>query len=367
MSTRTELERRISDLPVGDGDPGSLGVLVVGGLSLLATFALFLANSSLTAIPLFVAVATVVYGWIERQAVTAKALTFVATVSTTVILGLIAIFVFVESIPAADVMSGTVFGVTVPGIGMLTRLEEPMWQSRQGIFSMLPMIYGTAVTTVIAVAVAGPLGIAGALFISEIAPQWAREIVKPGIEILAGIPSIVYGFIGFVVINQYTFDVLGTSYGSLFAVGLVIGLMSLPTVVTVAEDAIASIPESMKSGSLAVGATDWQTMKSVTLPAAFSGVAAAVLLGVGRAIGETMAATVMLGHSQALPEPIYDVFFNGETLTSVIASQYGTAVQGVHMSALYAAGVILFVTVAVISVASQVIEWRMKEKLEGNT
>jgi phosphate transport system permease protein len=366
MATTTDSERPIADREVGGRDLGSLGVLVIGGLSLLATFALFLANSSLTAVPLFVGLGAVGYGWARRQAVTAKALTFVATVSTIVVLGLIAVFVFVESIPAASAMSDSIFGVSIPGLGMLTRVEEPFWASREDIFSMIPMIYGTAVTTLIAVLVAGPLGIAGALFISEIAPQWAREIVKPGVEILAGVPSIVYGFIGFVVINQYTFDVLGTSYGSLFAVGLVIGVMSLPTVVTVAEDAIDSIPESMKSGSLAVGATDWQTMKSVTIPAAFSGVAAAVLLGVGRAIGETMAATVMLGHSQSLPQPIYDVFFNGETLTSVIAAQYGNA-TGNQLSALYAAGVVLFVSVAVISVASQLIEWRMRKKLEGKS
>jgi phosphate transport system permease protein len=366
MATRSELERRLADVSVGD-DAAEIGLQVIGGLSLLTTLVLFLLNSSLTAVPLLITLAAVGYGWIRHQATTARALTFVATVSTVLILGLIAVFVFIESIPAAEVMSGTVFGITIPGLGMVTRLQEPLWQTTTGIYSLLPMVYGTAVTTVIAVAIAGPLGVAGALFISEIAPNWAREIVKPGVEILAGIPSIVYGFIGFVVVNQYTFDVLGTSYGSLFAVGLVIGLMSLPTVVTVAEDAIDSIPESMKSGSLAVGATDWQTMKSVTIPAAFSGIAAAVLLGVGRAIGETMAATVMLGHTQAIPEPVYDVFFNGETLTSVIASQYGNAVQGVHMSALYAAGVVLFITVAVISVASQLIEWRMKQNLEGGT
>ncbi|MEZ3143986.1 phosphate ABC transporter permease subunit PstC [Halobaculum sp. MBLA0143] len=358
----TEIGRRIADVDVTDR--GAV-LQAVGGLSLVATLVLFLLNSSLTAVPLLVTVSTVVYGWGRHQATTARALTFVATVSTVLVLGLIAVFVFVESIPAARAMSDTVLGVSVPGLGMLTKTSEPFWAARDKVFSMVPMIYGTVVTTLLAVSIAGPLGIAGALFIAEIAPDWAREVVKPGVEILAGIPSIVYGFIGFVVINQYTFDVLGTSYGSLFSVGLVIGLMSLPTVVTVAEDAIDSVPDSMKSGSLAVGATDWQTMKSVTLPAAFSGITAAVLLGVGRALGETMAATVMLGHSQNLPAPLYDVFFNGETLTSVIASQYGNATE-TQLSALYGAGVILFATVAVISVVSQLVEWRMKRNLEGD-
>jgi phosphate transport system permease protein len=364
MSTISDFGRSVR-LSVDGKSTKQLGIIGAGGGALIATIALFLMNSSVTVLPLLVCLVVAGYGWATEQALMAKALTFVAATSTVMILVLIAVFVLIESIPAAQVMSGSVFGVSIPGLGMLTRLEEPLWQSTQGISSMLPMIYATFVTTVLATLVAAPLGIAGALFIAEIAPTWAREIVKPGVEILAGIPSIVYGFIGFVIINQYTQDVLGTSYGSLFAVGFVIGLMALPTVVSVAEDAITAVPEEMKSGATATGATDWQTMKSVTLPAAFAGVAAAVVLGVGRAIGETMAATVMLGHSQNIPEPIYDVFFNGETLTSVIASQYGTAVQGRHMSALYAAGVILFVTVTLLSIASQYIEWRMKQKLEG--
>jgi len=366
MSTISDIGRSVR-LSI-DGHTGrQQAILAAAGGSLALTILLFVLNSSLTVVPLLTALVVSGYGWIREQALMAKALTFVATITTVLTLVFIAVFVILESVPAAQQMSGTVFGVSIPGLGMLTRLEDPLWQTTEGIYSMLPMIYGTFVTTVLATLVAAPLGIAGALFIAEIAPNWAREIVKPGIEILAGIPSIVYGFIGFVIINQYTQNVLGTSYGSLFAVGFVIGLMALPTVVSVAEDAITSVPEEMKSGALASGATDWQTMKSVTLPTAFSGVAAAVLLGVGRAIGETMAATVMLGHTQDLPDPIYDIFFNGETLTSVIASQYGTAVQGQHMSALYAAGVILFVTVTLLSITSQYVEWRMKEKLEGQT
>jgi phosphate transport system permease protein len=143
--------------------------------------------------------------------------------------------------------------------------------------------------------------------------------------------------------------------------------MALPTVVSVAEDAIASVPEAMKSGSLALGATNWETIKNVVIPASFSGVSAAVLLGVGRAIGETMAATIILGHNQQLPDPLYDVFGNTETLTSLIASQYGVAVGSKHQfSGLFAAGVVLFVTVLGLSVASQLIEERMQRKLGGN-
>jgi phosphate transport system permease protein len=140
--------------------------------------------------------------------------------------------------------------------------------------------------------------------------------------------------------------------------------MALPTVVSVAEDALNSVPESMKSGSLALGTTDWQTMTTITLPAAFSGVSSAVLLGVGRAIGETMAATVMLRNNPTIPEPIFNVFYGYETLTSLIAANYGEA-TGLQMNALFVAGVILFVTVLFISIGSQLIEARMQKKLGG--
>jgi phosphate transport system permease protein len=143
--------------------------------------------------------------------------------------------------------------------------------------------------------------------------------------------------------------------------------MALPTVVSVAEDAISSVPASMKDGSLAVGATDWQTMKSVTVPASFSGVSAAVLLGIGRAMGETMAATVMISHTRELPEPtLYNVFDSTETLTTLIASSYGHVTPGeLFWSALFAAGVFLLVIVTGLGIVSQIIEQRMKRKLGG--
>jgi phosphate transport system permease protein len=228
------------------------------------------------------------------------------------------------------------------------------------------MMIGTAITTVIATIIAAPLGIAGAIFISEMAPRRLREVVKPGIELMAGIPSITYGFIGLTIVNQYLYLEFRTpTIGNYFAASIMIGIMALPTVVSVAEDALSTVPESMKSGSLAMGSTNWQTIKSVTLPAAMSGVSAGVILGVGRAMGETMAATVMLSHTKGFPTPVFDVFTNyGETLTTVIAFEGGNA-SGIHMSALFAAGVVLFFMVMVLSITSQYVEWRMRLKLEG--
>ncbi|RZV11037.1 phosphate ABC transporter membrane protein 1 (PhoT family) [Natrinema hispanicum] len=358
MST-TELHQQLKDrFGVEASDDRVVTAGAAGALCLVATTILFLLGSQFTAIPLVGFLFTVGYGLWNHQATTAKALTFLATIATGAILALITVYLIIEALPAMREM----------GLAMFTETSAPMWRTRgEEVYSLVPMMWGTLVTTILAMLIAGPLGVAGALFISEIAPDAVREIVKPAVETLAGIPSIVYGFIGFTILNDYMMENLELpTSGSLVIVGLVVGLMSLPTVVSVAEDAIASVPESMKSGSLALGTTDWQTIKSITIPAAFSGVSAAVLLGVGRAVGETMAATVILGHAQRLPDPLYDVFGNTETLTSLIASQYGVA-SGTHMSALFAAGVVLFVSVTVLSIGSQYIERRMKHQLQGES
>jgi phosphate transport system permease protein len=356
--------QRLRDF-VDDTEPGGLATVAVLSVALLAAFVGFLLVSNLTVVPFAVFLLAAGYGWMRYQEVTALVLTLLMTVSTLLILGLIVVFIFRESVPVIQYETATVFGVSVPGVRMFI---EANWDavSPPIRYSMVPMIHGTLMVTAIATAVAAPLGVAAALFLSEIAPTTVREVVKPGVEILAGIPSIVYGFIGFTVLSPWATDqFLIVGQGTYLFVGIVVGVMALPTVVSVAEDALSSVPESMKSGSLAMGTTDWQTMTSITLPAAFSGVSAAVLLGVGRAIGETMAATVMLRGVPRLTEPLVNVFYGQETLTSIIARNYGEA-DGLQMDALFMAGVILFVTVLVISIGSQYIEWRMRRNLGGD-
>ncbi|MFB6256169.1 MAG: phosphate ABC transporter permease subunit PstC [Haloplanus sp.] len=356
--------QRIRDF-VDDTEPAALVVVGIIAVSLLTALVGFLAVSDLTIVPFLVFAIATGYGWVRHQEETALVLTLTMTVSTLLILGLIIVFIFRESIPVIQYETATVYGVEVPGLRMFIQTN---WDAVSSPirYSMVPMIHGTLLVTVIATAVAGPLGVAAALFLSEIAPDLVREFVKPGVEILAGIPSIVYGFIGFTILSPWASDQFRTvGQGSYLFVGIVVGLMALPTVVSVAEDALSSVPESMKSGSLAVGTTDWQTMTSITLPAAFSGVSAAVLLGVGRAIGETMAATVMLRGVPQLTNPLVNVFYGQETLTSLIARNYGEA-DGLQMDALFVAGVILFITVLAISVGAQYIEWRMRSKLGGD-
>lgn len=344
---------------------GAIAMHGVVFASVLATFLLFLDGSKWTVLPVLGFLASMSVGWYRYQAEAAKALTFLTTVATVGILVLIVAFLLTESLPAVRAMGVDLFTqVRNPAMEDST-LGQGLW-GRNGVWSLTPMMLGTAVTTVIATLIAAPVGIAGAVFVSEIAPQRVREVVKPGIELMAGIPSITYGFIGLTIVNQYFYLEFSTpTIGTYFAAGLMIGVMALPTVVTVAEDALDAVPASIKSGALAVGSTEWQTTKSVTIPAGLSGVSAGVLLGIGRAMGETMAATVMLTHTKGFPDPVFDVFSNyGETLTTVIAFEGGNA-SGIHMSALFAAGVVLFVMVMLLSVASQYVEWRMHQKLGG--
>jgi len=341
----------------------AMHALVFG--SVLASFLLFLAGSALTVFPVLVFLAAMGVGWYRHQAEAAKALTFLTTVATVGVLTLIVAFLLLESLPAVRAMGLDLFTAVRNPTMENPELGQGLW-GRNGFWSLTPMMVGTAVTTVIATLIAAPVGIAGAVFVSEIAPRRVREVVKPGIELMAGIPSITYGFIGLTILNQYFYAEFRTpTIGTYFAAGLMIGIMALPTVVTVAEDALNAVPESIKSGALAMGSTPWQTTKSVTIPAGMSGVSAGVLLGVGRAMGETMAATVMLTHTKGFPSPVFDVFSNyGETLTTVIAFEGGNA-SGLQMSALFAGGVVLFGMVMVLSVGSQYVEWRMHQKLGG--
>ena len=325
---------------------------------LTGAFGAFLLNSDLVLTLLYGFLVVTGVGWVTRQGMTAKVVTFSMTVLTLSTLGLIAFFLVLEAIPVFREM----------GVGhLLSPFGSNQWSVAQGQFSLVPMLVGTLITTAVAMVIAAPLGVAGALFIAEIAPDWLQELTKPAVELLAGIPSIVYGFIGFTIINPYIGNLFSISPGAMFAIGCVIGFMALPTVVSVGEDALSAVPDAMKDGSVAMGATDWQTMKSVSIPTAFSGISAAVLLGVGRAIGETMAATVMIAHSRQMLEPTpYNVFDSTETLTTLIASGYGNAPhESMFWSALFAAGVLLLVIVTGLGIVSQLIQQRMQRKLRG--
>ncbi len=346
--------------------------MAVLGFLLAALVAVFLARPGLV-VPLLLAliVATAV-GWVTYQAVVARLLTLVATVSTVLTVAFITYFLFVSALPAFLEHGAGLFVVPAEngrarwffGLETVLPASESFWNPSGGAYSLLPTIWATVIVTIIAGSVAVPLGLFGALFIAEVASDGVRGVVKPGVEVLAGIPSIVYGFIGFQVLNGFIQNAFLDDGASFLIAGVVVGVMALPTVVSVAEDALSSVPGSMRDGSIAMGATQWQTMKSISIPAAFSGISAAVILGLGRAIGETMAVAAIMAAGVGLADPLYDVFDASATLTSLIATQYGSASEST-LDVLFVAGVILFVIVAGMSVVSQAVERRMKRKLKG--
>ncbi|MFB6109556.1 MAG: phosphate ABC transporter permease subunit PstC [Halodesulfurarchaeum sp.] len=340
---------------IGENPEGGASVLAtVTAASLAAALVCFIVVPEYAVYPVLVFVATTAVGWVKYQSTFARLLTLVATAATVITLGLITVYLFISAVPA----------IREHGIDLLLPDAMGFWNPNAGLYSLLPAIWATVIVTLIAGAIAGPFGVLGALFIAQIAPDRVRAAVKPGIEILAGIPSIVYGYIGFRVLNNFVQSTFLDNGASFLIAGIVVGVMALPTVVSVAEDALSSVPESMQAGSLAMGATRWQTMKSISIPAAFSGVSAAVILGLGRAIGETMAVAAIMAAGLGLPSPLWDVFDASATLTSLIATQYGTASE-MTVSVLFAAGILLFGIVTGLSVASQYIEQRMYERLGG--
>jgi phosphate ABC transporter permease protein PstC len=219
------------------------------------------------------------------------------------------------------------------------------WYPSEKAFGLLPMIVGSFFVTAGALLIGVPTGLACAVVLTQFASKRTARVLKPVIELLAGIPSVVYGFIGIVVIVPLIRDRLGGPGLSVLAAAVVLGIMILPTVISISVDAFQSVPSSYREGSIALGATVWQTVRMVLFPAARSGIVAAVILGMGRAIGETMAVIMIAGNAAAIPSsPLAPV----RTLTSNIALEMGYA-SGEHREALFATGVILFVIIMVLN------------------
>jgi phosphate transport system permease protein len=236
----------------------------------------------------------------------------------------------------------------------LENLFGTRWYPTFGFFGTLPLILGSALVTVAAIAIALPLGVATAVFIREVAPDWAREILKPMIEVLAGIPSVVLGFFGMTVIAPLIREGLGTPTGlTAFTGALILAYMALPTIISIAEDALDAVPKSYRDAGLAMGATEWETIWRVVVPAARSGIVTAVMLGMGRAIGETMAVMLVTGNAARMPLTLNSLFQPVRTMTATVAAEMGEVAQGsVHYHALFGIGIILFVLTFVINLAA---------------
>jgi len=216
---------------------------------------------------------------------------------------------------------------------------------------ILPLILGSLLVTLGAAIISVPIGIACAVYIAEVAPQKVKEILKSGIELLAAIPSVVLGFIGMVTLVPWVKSVFHLPTGLTALSGsIMLAFMAMPTIVSIAEDALYSVPKNYKEGALALGATHWQTIYRVLLPAASSGIVAAVMLGIGRVIGETMAVMMITGNSAVIPNTILQPV---RTLTATIAAEMGEVVVGSeHYFALFAIGIVLFVISFAINVTA---------------
>ncbi|MCL2819556.1 MAG: phosphate ABC transporter permease subunit PstC [Oscillospiraceae bacterium] len=261
-------------------------------------------------------------------------------------LALITVFIIIQGAPI------------IGSVGIFNFIFGMTWAPSQGEFGIFPMIVGTLAVTLGAMVLGVPIGICSAVFLAEFAPVPVRNMFRPAIQLLAGIPSVVYGFWGLIFIVPLIRDYLGGPGLSILAGSIVLAIMILPTVISITEVSIIALPRTYKEGALALGMSHWQAIYSVQLPAAKSGIVAAVILGTGRAIGETMAVIMVLGNAPALPRSILDPV---RTLTTNIGIEMGYA-TGDHRQALFATGIVLFILIMTLNITAQYITRKKKQK-----
>lgn len=259
---------------------------------------------------------------------------------------LICIFLFANGVPA------------MAKIGFGKFLLGRTWQAGNGLFGIFPMIIGSIYVTAGAIIVGVPIGILAAVFLARFCPKPLYRIMKPGVELLAGIPSVVYGFFGLMIIVPWVRDTFRPYYGgnglSLFSAALLLGIMILPTIISISESAIRSVPDKYYQGALALGATHERSVFRTVVPAAKSGIMAGIVLGIGRAFGETMAVIMIAGNQAWIPD---NMFQGIRTLTANIVMEMGYA-QDLHREALIATGVVLFIFILIINLLFSVLKKR---------
>ena len=273
----------------------------------------------------------------------AMQIVFLATACVSILaVILICVFLFANGIP------------TMREIGFINFLFGTTWAPNQNLYGIFPMIIASIIVTAGAILIGVPAGLLCAIFLARFCPPRLYKILKPAAELLAGIPSIVYGFFGLMVIVPLMQNLLGGGGKSIITASLMLGIMILPTIINVAEASIRAVPQSYYEGSLALGATHERSVFSATLPAAKSGILAGIILGVGRAIGETMAVVMIAGNQPILPESILS---GVRTLTANIVLEMGYATD-LHREALIACGVVLFVFILLINLCFSALKRR---------
>jgi phosphate transport system permease protein len=271
-----------------------------------------------------------------------KVLFLTAACTSILAVALICIFLFANGVPA------------IGKIGASDFLLGLKWKPLNGLYGVLPMIIGSIYVTAGAVVLGVPVGILTAVFMARFCPIRLYRLLKPAVELLAGIPSIVYGFFGMVVLVPLMQEVFGGSGKGVLTASVLLGIMILPTIIQVSEAALRAVPESYYEGSLALGATHERSVFSVLVPAAKSGITAGVILGLGRAIGETMAVIMVAGNQAVIPSGL---FSGVRTLTANIVLEMGYAAD-LHREALFATGVVLFVFILIINLTISLVKRR---------
>ena len=250
------------------------------------------------------------------------------------------------------------------------------WNPAAEDYGIVHGIVGTLLVVIIAMLIAIPISISCAIFMAEIAPPTVRKVLKPTVELLASIPSIVYGFFGlftFVPAIKYIFnlpifgDGLPTGETALSG-GIVLSIMVVPTIVSITDDALQAVPHTFREGSFALGATQWQTIIRVVIPAAMSGIFAATILAFGRAIGETMAVLMVAGGSPNIPTPFFNILEPVDPLTAIIARELGEAANGsVQFHAIFATAIVLFLVTFIVNIIGNAVIKRFAKRLRGGT
>lgn len=274
-----------------------------------------------------------------KEGVARVIFTIAAAVSIAAV-ALICIFLFANGVPA------------MAEIGLPEFLFGTTWRPSNDIYGIFPMIVGSLYVTAGSIIVGVPIGLLTAIFLSRFSNGKISAVLKPGVELLAGIPSVIYGFFGMMVIVPFIRDTMPGNGYSLLAASVLLGIMILPTIITVSQSALDAVPKQYYEGSLALGAGHERTVFSVVVPAASSGILAGVVLGIGRAIGETMAVIMVAGNQTVIPDSIFD---GVRTMTANIVLEMGYAAD-LHRGALIATGVVLFVFVLIITLCVSAIK-----------
>ena len=292
--------------------------------------------------------------WKTKEKIIKKVL-FAFALSSILFLTGIVIVLFIEGLPIFE------------EVGVLEFITGKIWYPTFSPpdYGILPLILASLVVTLGAMIIAAPLGIASAIFISYILPKKYRKIVKPAVEMLAGVPSVIYGLFGMKILAPFLSDLfnLPTGLTGLNA-SIMLGIMALPTVVSLSEDAITTVPKKFRDASLALGSTKWEMLSKVILPTASSGIVTAVILGMGRAIGETMTVLMVAGGAPVIPKSIFKPL---RPMTATIAAEMGEAPVGSgHYHALFGIAIVLFVITLVFNIIADIASQRFKEKVSGS-